>query len=473
MGGRRAAPPQRALATPRAVDALAALPEPVRERVASLVRAADTRGLALYLVGGPVRDLVLGRPLRDADLSLASPGGGALGEQTAALAREAARESDRVVVHPRFGTVRIALAGGGALDLATVRRETYAAPGALPAVAPGTLEQDLRRRDFTLNALALPLSAAAGSALVDPGGGLADLAAGELRVFHAASFRDDPTRAFRAARFAARFGFTLARDSRAALRAALRNGAFGAVSGERYAAELEKLFAEGAAGGDPARALALLHEWHVLPALEPGLSLPRSALAALRRLTRAEGSARGHIPAGPLPPVPEPERAWVAGLMVWLAALPVPLARRALARLAIRGALATRIAAFARTRDASLGALAAARGRSAIDTALRPLPLEELSALRAWASPGDARRIDRHASEDRALVLPVTGEDLVAAGLAGPEVGRALARIRAALLDRAIATRDDALLLAREVAAGARRAQARPARKVARLRRKP
>jgi tRNA nucleotidyltransferase (CCA-adding enzyme) len=475
MAARRRGAAPGAVATPRAPEALAALPESVRARVVRLVSAADSRGLALYLVGGPVRDLALGRALRDADLSVSGADGATLGDEAVALAREAALPGDRVVLHARFGTLRIELAGGGILDLASVRSERYAAPGALPDVAPGTLEQDLRRRDFTLNALALPLSRAAGPALVDPGGGIADLAAGELRVFHAASFRDDPTRALRAARLAARFGFVLARESRAALRAALRSGAFGAVSGERYAAELEKLFAESAVGGDPARGLALLHEWHVLPALEPGLTLPRSAHAALRRLAGA-ASARSQ-PAARATPAPgraEPGRAWVVGLMVWLAALPPPLARRALARLAVRGAVATRIAAFVRTRDAALRALSAARGRSAIDAALRALPSEELAALRAWAPASQQRRIDRHAREDRALVLPVTGDDLVAAGLAGPAVGAALARIRAAWLDRAIATREEALLLARELAAEARRSAARPApRRGAGQRRKP
>ncbi|HEU4430272.1 MAG TPA: poly(A) polymerase, partial [Myxococcota bacterium] len=210
-------------ASPTAAGALAALPEATRARVQRLASAARERGLALYLVGGPVRDLVLGRPLRDADLTVAAPNDGVPGAATETLARAAALAGDRVIAHGRFGTVRIELAEGGAIDLATLRSETYAAPGALPSVAAGTLEQDLRRRDFTLNALALPLTAAPGaaSALIDPGGGIADLAAGELRVFHAASFRDDPTRAFRAARFAARFGFTLARESRSALRSAL------------------------------------------------------------------------------------------------------------------------------------------------------------------------------------------------------------------------------------------------------------
>lgn len=455
--------PSAARAAPTLAEALAALPEPVCSRVQRLARAAEARGLALYLVGGPVRDLLLGRPLRDADLTVAAPPGAPAGEETAALAREAALEGDRVVVHPRFGTVRIETHEGAALDLATVRSETYASAGALPSVASGTLEQDLRRRDFTLNALALPMNDAARTSggIVDPGGGLPDLAAGELRVFHPASFRDDPTRAFRAARFAARFGLRLARESRTALRSALRQGAFGAVSGERFAAELEKLFAEASAGGDPARALALLDDWHVLPALEPGLDLPRLALAPLRRFART------------LTLNADPGRPWVAGLMVWLAAVPTPLARRALARLAIRGAVATRIAAFPRTRDAALRALSRARGRGAVDAALRALPFEELSALRAWAPSGVQRRIDRHVAEDRNAPLPVTGDDLLAIGLAGPAIGRALARIRIALLDRGISTREEALGLARELAGSARRSGTSPARKRGALPRKP
>jgi tRNA nucleotidyltransferase (CCA-adding enzyme) len=458
---RREAAAPKALARASAADALAAFPEAVRACVLRIAAAAEVRGLALYLVGGPVRDLLLGRALRDADLTVAAPAAAEGGAETAALAREAALAGDRVVVHPRFGTVRIELEGA-AIDLATLRSERYEAPGALPSVAPGTLDDDLRRRDFTLNALALALNDAARAAsgeLVEAGDGLAHLAAGELHVFHVASFRDDPTRALRAARFAARFGFRLAQGARASLRSALRRGAFGAVSGERYAAELEKLFAEAELGGDPARALALLEEWAVLPALEPGLHLPRTAGAPLRRLSRALGAGAA------------PGRAWVAGLMVWLAALPAPLARRALARLAIRGAVATRIAAFARTRDAALRALARARGRGAVDAALRMLPPEELAALHAWAPKTAQRRIERHAVEDRELRLPVTGDDLVAIGLAGPDVGRALARIRAAVLDREVKGREEALVLGRELAARARRSGA--GRRPARQRRKP
>ena len=155
----------------------------------------------------------------------------------------------------------------------------------LPAVAPGSLAEDLQRRDFTVNALALPLSAVARrshAGIVAAERSLEDLAAKRLRILHARSFHDDPTRAFRAARFALRLGFALTRDSRAALRGALRDGAFGRVSGDRWRRELGKLFDDCREGLDPSRALRLLDEWHVLAALEPGLSFERSSAAALR-----------------------------------------------------------------------------------------------------------------------------------------------------------------------------------------------
>src|SRR5690606_1894726 len=118
---------------------------------------------------------------------------------------------------PRFMTAAVR-AGEVAIDVATARRETYDYPGALPRVEPAAIEEDLGRRDFTVNAMALPLQGA--PELLDPHGGLADLEAGTLRLLHEASVRDDPTRALRAARYAARLGFKLDPASEGQVRAA-------------------------------------------------------------------------------------------------------------------------------------------------------------------------------------------------------------------------------------------------------------
>jgi hypothetical protein len=222
------------------------------------------------------------------------------------------------------------------------------------------------------------------------------------------------------------------------LRAALRDGAFGAVSGERFRAELEKLFADSVLGVDPSAALRLLDEWHVLGALEPGLALPREARLPLRRLARAE-------------PEPAANARWLAGLMLWLAPLDASLRRRSLRRLAVRGEPARQVEAFARSRDGWLAALERARGRGACDAVLRPLEQTIRMALRASASTAARRRIERWEREDRAVELPIRGTDLTHLGLEGPAVGRALRRLRTAWLDREVASRDELLALAREL----------------------
>jgi tRNA nucleotidyltransferase (CCA-adding enzyme) len=421
-----------------APELLAALAEPLAGLVRAALEAADAHGLAVHLVGGPVRDWLLGRDVRDADLVVEAPGGA---EQIAVALAPAGLRATR---HDRFGTIALA-AESASLDLATARRERYAHPGALPEVEPGSLEEDLLRRDFAVNAMALPLSAkarAAHAGIVDPAHGLRDLERRALRVLHRRSFHDDPTRALRAARLAPRLGFALTRGSRNALRAALRDGAFGRVSGDRLRRELAKLFDEAALGLDPAQALRLLAEWHVLGALEPGLGLDRRALAPLRRLGRAVAappwSGRSYRP-------------WVAGLALWLAPLAPALRRRALARFAVHGEAASRVAAFPRAREQWLRALARARGRGALDALLAPLDEESLAALFASAGPALRRRIERWAREDRGRRSPLGGSDLVELGFSGPAVGRALARIRAAFLDHRVADRGEALALALEL----------------------
>lgn len=431
---------------------LGSLPAASAALVQALVAAADRERVALYAVGGPVRDLVLGRPLRDVDLLLERRGE----IDAEGLARATELADVEVTVHDRFGTLRVETADA-VVDVATARRERYAHPGALPEVESGTLDEDLRRRDFTINALALPLSRvarAAHSGIVDVEDGLTDLDGGVLRILHPHSFHDDPTRAFRAARLGARLDLTLSRGSRTALRDALRDGVFGRVSGDRLRRELEKLFDDARQGVDPGLALRLLAEWHVLAALEPGLTLPRQTLAPLRRLGRAIST-----PPWPLGRARVP----VAGLDVWLSPLEPGLRARTLRRFAVRGELATRIAGFAGVRDVALRGLGRARGRGAIDAVLSPLGAEEALALYAWAPPAMRRRIARHALEDRPRRAPLTGEDLVALGLAGPAIGRALARIRIAFLDGAVKDREDALTLAREMV----RRRASPRRPVA------
>jgi len=435
---------------------LRVLPEPDSSLLDDVLNLADSRGIAVYLVGGPVRDLLLGRRLRDVDLVV--EGNDLTGAEE--LARALVSANTQFTSHERFGTVSLER-DGASLDLAAVRRERYAHDGALPAVEAGTLADDLHRRDFTVNALAVPLSESACNAnpgIVDLEGGLADLQRRSLRVLHQRSFRDDPTRALRAARLAPRLGFTLSRGSRSALRDALRDGAFGRVSGDRLRREIVKLFADADLGLDPARAVRLLSDWHALGALEPGFDLHRDGAAPLRRLGRAIETPpwrRGRW------------RPWVAGLSLWLAPLPPNLRRRVLRRFSVRGQTAARIHGFAKAREGWLRALEGSRGRGAIDRVLRQLDEENLHALHASVPPPMRRRIVRYAAEDRSRRAPLNGDDLMALGLTGPAVGRALSRIRAAYLDGVVKDRAEALALAHELSRRRARAVSRGKREKA------
>jgi hypothetical protein len=180
----------------------------------------------------------------------------------------------------------------------------------------------------------------------------------------------------------------------------------------------------------------------VLDALVPGLAFPAPAARALRRL--------GELLAEP-PPGLAADRL-LAGLLVWLAPLSLALRRRTLARLALTGRPAARVAAFPALERRLEAALRRPAGRGADDARLRALPAEELLALAASAPASVRRRVLRHAREDRARALPLDGDDLLALGLAGPAVGRALAALRRACLDGRVAGRAEALAFVERLA---------------------
>jgi tRNA nucleotidyltransferase (CCA-adding enzyme) len=267
-------------------------------------------------------------------------------------------------------------------------------------------------------------------------------------VLHPRSFHDDPTRVLRAARLSTRLSLRLSRGSRSYLRDALRDGAFGRVSGDRLRREFEKIFSDAIRGGRPVVALEQLESWHVLGAIEPGLTLDPKAKPALRKL--------GKLLANPAWRSRE-IRPWVAGLCLWLAPLSPAMRRRTVKRLSIRGDVGGKIVDFVKARRRWIKALEGTRGRGAVDLVLSELDEEQLVALCASCEPLLRRRVVRWAAEDRDRRSPVSGRDLVNAGLEGPVVGAALARIRAAFLDGEVANREEAIALAREIQRNAAR----------------
>jgi tRNA nucleotidyltransferase (CCA-adding enzyme) len=210
------------------------LPQQLLELVKDISGQAAKRGQRVYLVGGVVRDLLLGYPNFDLDLVVEG--------DAVKLAQQVAETSQaKLLVHRRFGTAKLRY-GDFTLDLATARKETYAKPGALPTVTPGTLKDDLVRRDFSINAMAISLAANNYGELVDPYQGKNDLEHCLIRILHPESFSDDATRILRAVRYEQRLGFELETQTAELLKRDIPM--MDTISGDRIRHELELIFKE-------------------------------------------------------------------------------------------------------------------------------------------------------------------------------------------------------------------------------------
>mgnify|MGYP001590874441 CR=1 FL=1 len=218
------------------------VPAVVQPALKQVGRLAAEQGVHAYAVGGCVRDWLLELP-PTTDLDIAVEGSGA------GLARAAAEAlGGTAEAHPQFGTATLRLPPGHGsirrVDFAMCRKETYARPAAYPRVTPGTVADDLFRRDFTINAMAADLAAERFGTLLDPCGGRRDLARRVLRILHARSFLDDPSRLLRGVRFLARFGLRWDAGTARAAREAVAAGALGWLNAGRLRKEFDAMLRE-------------------------------------------------------------------------------------------------------------------------------------------------------------------------------------------------------------------------------------
>jgi tRNA nucleotidyltransferase (CCA-adding enzyme) len=369
---------------------------------------------AVYVVGGAVRDLLLGREPHELDFVVEG--------DAIAVAR---RAGGRVTVHERFGTATVTLPDGTTFDLTSARRERYPRPGALPEVELGaTIREDLERRDFTVNAIALHL---ADGELIWLPGAREDLEARQLRVLHDRSFLDDPTRLLRQARYAARLGFE-PEDRLAA--EAIAGGALDTVTGSRLGAELRLLLREP----QPDALLAL--ERHGLGEALLGRFTPDADLIARAMgLTPADGRPELVALAATL----GGDRAAISAR---LDALAFPAGERAIVAGAAARAPHVADAIDPRRFEAETGGPA---GDADLWRTLRS-ERPETVALAGALGPADAAR--RWLEDVRHRRLAITGDDVVAAGLNGPAVGEALDRATIAMLEGRAQTREEQLAAA-------------------------
>jgi tRNA nucleotidyltransferase (CCA-adding enzyme) len=424
-----------------ASDRLGGLPGRLLDVLRRAGALAGQAGWPLVLVGGLARDLLTGgRPLPvRVDLDLTVEGDARI------LARRLADElgadrSARPREHAAFLTATVELPGVCRVDVATARRERYRAPGALPEVEPASIAADLWRRDFSVNALAIRLDGAAWGQVLDPTGGLADLRRRRIRVLHALSFIEDPTRLFRAIRFAVRLDGELEPATRHLFRAAARLPDYAALSGDRLRAELRLIRQEA----EPAETLVRAGRLGALRLLSPAYRFGREAPERLRRVAAAVRRV-----------VLAPDTAEALYVLALTAHLS-PGSRAACARrLGLPPAAWATTERVARETGGLLARLDDATGPAEAYRALRGT--SELGA--AWAGvlarPGRRRSyVDRYLGAWRSLPTLVTGHDVRAMGLApGPAVGRLLDELRAAQAAGRVRTRSGALAWARAAVA--------------------
>ena len=237
----------------KAQEILAVLPSAALE---VLEKAKEKSNGALYLVGGTVRDALLRTGMQDLDLVI--EGGSA--ERLGRALQEVL--GGQIIAHADFGTCTLELENGLLVDIAGAREEFYTRPGALPEVTPGTLCNDLSRRDFTVNALAVRLIPEP-AALLDPFDGLGDLEARVLRALHPLSFVEDPTRILRGARLGGRLGFSFHPATSEQITLGLDPAVLAGVSPSRFRGELLLTLAEPRA----APALELMESCGALSAM--------------------------------------------------------------------------------------------------------------------------------------------------------------------------------------------------------------
>jgi tRNA nucleotidyltransferase (CCA-adding enzyme) len=363
----------------------------------------------LHLVGGAVRDLLLGATPVDLDFVLEE------GDPAATLA---SLGDGRLVVHERFGTASVRREGH-AYDIARARAESYPRPGALPEARPASLEEDLRRRDFTVNTFALALGPPEPGCLRSAPGASEDLAARRLAILHPGSFVDDPTRLLRLARYRGRLGFAVAAETEARARAAVAAAGLETVSGPRIGAELRLALREAPA----LDVFAAMAELGLDASIAPGFGLRGDQAERALALLPADGQRELVLLAAACADVAEPG----------------PL----LDRLGFR-AQQRRLVETAARADELVGPARAARRPSEL-AALFVTP--EQAALAGALSAGEAARL--WLENLRHVRLSIGGDDLLAAGVPeGPAVGLALRRVLAARLDGAVAPGRDPELAA-------------------------
>src|SRR5436189_427446 len=365
--GEQAAPAERA--GPMLTDELARLErlQPVFEAVAAVSEPFE----GVYLVGGTVRDILLGERSFDVDIAVE-------GDAIALAQALADALGGRVRAHEKFGTAVVVYGDGERVDVVTARTEFYDAPAALPAVEHASIREDLFRRDFTINAMAVSLKGDEYGLLVDPFGGRADLQEKRIRVLHNLSFVDDPTRIFRAIRYENRYGFRMDEHTLRLARGTIEMGLVGDLSSARLRDELVALLEEG----EVEHSILRLAELGADKAIHPHLAADDEAVTLLARLRALAQQYELDVPGWRLGLIAPARKLPPDEVYDWLQRL--KMRRRDAEQIAAAVTVGPRIVERLRNRDVEPAETVALADRYAPDAPLFALALAELEPLRDY-----------------------------------------------------------------------------------------
>ncbi len=381
---------------------------------------AHTRGEKLYLVGGVVRDLMLGKANLDLDLVVE---GNAI-----ELAQQLKKSvKSKITTHTRFNTAKLQW-DNWSVDLTTARTETYEKPGALPTITPGSLDEDLGRRDFTINAMALGLNPGLYGQPIDPLGGRDDLKAKLIRILHDNSFTDDATRIWRGLRYEQRFDFHLEKKTLSLLKRDI--DMLKTISADRIRYEVECILKEHY----PEKVFMRAAELGVLAHLHPSLKGDQWLADKFEQARKLSD---------PTPPEP--------GL--YLALLAYPLTKdeteRFISRLRLPKALAQILNDSAAIKSKMRLLSTPGLSPSGIFRLLEAYSSPAMVANSiATESPAASQNIHLYLTRLKYIEIALTGDDLIKLGVTtGPEIREIMERLQKARLDGEIASKEDEVAL--------------------------
>ena len=390
------------------------------QAVSAVNNAASSIGSRAFLVGGAIRDIILGREIKDIDIAVECC--------PQKLLSSSHMEPAKVISTSQFETVKLEICGQ-IIDLSMTRSEIYPNPGALPEVQLSTIEGDLSRRDFTINAFGVHVDPDRWGDLIDHHNGLQDLCHKKIRVLHNQSFMDDPTRVFRAARYASRLSFEVEMTTKEALVRDLdgiRN-----LSGTRILNELNQIFGETNSG----RAIENLNKWGVFKAIHPQFDIPTKVFNTIESSISEEVSSD------------------VVGLLALLYCSNNVIREEIGKRLRLSSSLHSKVSDLDRFQELLPG-----MKNSDIYEKLRGLSLESLHVARSMSSSansGLSAQIDLYLNDLSQISMSVTGNDLLDMGIPeGAEMGRILSSIHKELLDGQVTSREEQVKLARKIFLG-------------------